>query len=73
MPTITIRLSDDEKKFIERMAELNGLTVSKISRDIILEKLEDQIDLETYNQLIALHHEKDESISHEEMKKELFG
>jgi len=71
MSTVTFRLSDDEKEFMQKMADFNGLSLSELARTKILESLEDQLDLETYNKLMKEHQTKDESISHAEMMREL--
>ncbi|MBC1798472.1 toxin-antitoxin system antitoxin subunit [Listeria booriae] len=71
MTTITFRVSEEEKEFIQRMAEFNGMSLSELSRNQILESLEDQIDLRLYEKALQAHRTKDESISLQEMKKVL--
>ncbi|AQY51469.1 CopG/DNA-binding domain-containing protein [Listeria weihenstephanensis FSL R9-0317] len=71
MTTITFRVSDEEKEFIQKMAEFNGISVSELSRNQILESLENQIDLDLYKSALQAHHAKDESLSLQEMKKAL--
>ncbi|MBC1339440.1 toxin-antitoxin system antitoxin subunit [Listeria innocua] len=71
MTTITFRVSDKEKAFIQEMAKFNGISISELSRKQIIEGLEDQIDLQSYERAIKAHQVKDESISLDEMKKEL--
>ncbi|EUJ16596.1 type II toxin-antitoxin system RelB family antitoxin [Listeria aquatica] len=69
--TITIRVSDEEKEFIKKMATFYGLSVSELSRKQLLEALEDQIDLNVYKEALQAHKAKDESISLQEMKRVL--
>lgn len=71
MSTVTFRVSKEEKEFMQRMAKFNGLTLSELARTKVMESLEDQIDLDIYNELMKKHQMKDESISHSEMMKEL--
>lgn len=71
MSNITFRVSDEEKAFMLAMADLNGMTVSELARTTLLETLEDQIDMDFYNKAMKDHKSLDESISHEEMKREL--
>ena len=71
MSSITFRVSDEEKDFLLEMADLNGMTISELARTKLIESLEDQIDIDIYEKAIAEHKEHDESISHEEMKREL--
>ncbi len=71
MSTVTFRVTDDEKAFIQSMAELNGLSLSELARTKLLESLEDQIDINLYEKAMKAHKVKDESISHQEMLREL--
>ncbi|MDA9463003.1 type II toxin-antitoxin system RelB family antitoxin [Enterococcus mundtii] len=71
MSEITIRVSEEEKSFILAMADLKGLTISELARTMILGTLEKQIDLAIYNEAMKAHQKLDESLSHDEMKKEL--
>lgn len=52
-------------------ADLNGMTISELARTKLTESLEDQIDIDIYEKAMAEHNERDKSISHEEMKREL--
>ena len=67
MGSITFRVSDEEKEFLLAMANLNGMTISELVRTKLMESLEDQIDINIYEKA----NERDKSISHEEMKREL--
>lgn len=71
MSTVTFRVTDEEKQFMQDMADLKGLTLSELARTQLLATLENQIDLKLYEKAIQAHQVKDESISHEEMLKEL--
>ncbi|OBS61459.1 toxin-antitoxin system antitoxin subunit [Enterococcus mundtii] len=71
MSEITIRVSEEEKAFMLAMADLKGLTISELARTMILGTLEIQIDLAIYNEAMKDHQKLDESLSHEEMKKNL--
>lgn len=53
MTTITFCVSDEEKEFIQRMADFNGISISELSRNQILESLENQIDLDLYKKSTA--------------------
>ena len=71
MSTVTFRVTDEEKAFIQSMADLNGLSLSELARTKLLEILEDQIDMTLYEKAMKAHEVKDESISHQDMLKEL--
>lgn len=71
MTTITFRVSESEKTFIQAMAELNGLSLSELARTKLLEGLENQIDMSLYEKAMTEYNLHDESISHQDMLKEL--
>lgn len=71
MSTVTFRVSDEEKSFIQSMADLNGLSLSELARTKLLEGLEDQIDMVLYEKAMKDHELNDESISHQDMLLEL--
>lgn len=44
--TITLRVSSQEREFIEGMAEFEGKSMSEMIKDIVLENLEDSYDVQ---------------------------
>ena len=44
--TITLRVSSQEREFIEGMAEFEGKSKSEMIKDIVLEHLEDSYDVQ---------------------------
>lgn len=44
MATITVRVSDEEKKFFDEMAKVEGKSLSDLLRTATLESLEDSYD-----------------------------
>ncbi|MBO1306097.1 DUF1778 domain-containing protein [Enterococcus sp. 669A] len=71
MATITFRVSDDEKTFLESVAAFKGDSLSDFVRSEALHSAETFTDFNTFKEFMAQHNEKDESISHDEMMKEL--
>lgn len=71
MPVISIRVSKEEKDFLEKVAEFNGDNISEFMRSNSLQTAETLVDFATYKQLMKEHEENDQSISHEDMLKEL--
>jgi len=71
MSTVTFRVTDKEKAFIQSMADLNGLSLSELARTKLLEVLEDQVDMNLYQKAMKDHELNDESISHQDMLREL--
>ncbi len=48
MMTISIRLSEQDSQLIKDYADLKGLSVSELVRRSVMERIEDEIDLEMY-------------------------
>lgn len=71
MAVITLRVNEQEDKLIKEYADLNKVSVSSLFRDTILQKIEDEIDLQTYETAMKKHIENPQTISFDEMMKEL--
>lgn len=71
MATITFRVSEEEKDFLKKVAKFNDKNTSEFVKEKALESAENQIDFNTYKELMEQHSEKDESISHADMLEEL--
>ncbi len=46
--TISVRLNDEDTELIKAYAKLNNISISDLVRDAILEKIEDEYDLQCY-------------------------
>ena len=46
--TISVRLNDKDTDLIKAFAKLNNISISDLVRDAILEKIEDEYDLQCY-------------------------
>lgn len=71
MTVISLRIDPHEDKLIKEYAKAKNISVSALIRNSILEKIEDEIDLSLYNQAMKEHKENPQSISFEDMLKEL--
>ncbi|WP_161879340.1 type II toxin-antitoxin system RelB family antitoxin [Alkalibacterium sp. MB6] len=71
MAVITLRIDSQEDKLIREYAKANNMSVSALIRSSVLEKIEDEIDLDLYNQAMKEHKEHPQSITFEDMLKEL--
>ena len=65
--TISVRLSEEDTKLIKAYAEINKITVSELVRNAIMEKIEDEYDLDCYEK--AMKNPKTYTL--DEVKKEL--
>ncbi|API88379.1 CopG family transcriptional regulator [Marinilactibacillus sp. 15R] len=71
MTVVSLRIDDQEDQLIKEYAKANNISVSALFRNSVLEKIEDEIDLSLYNQAMSEHKENPQSISFEDMLKEL--
>ena len=54
MPTMTMRLDETVAEVVRKYAEFEGKTISDFIRDAVFEKIEDQQDLATLREAIAV-------------------
>ncbi len=69
--TVSVRLSEQDEMLIKKYAELNNISLSDLIRSAVLEKIEDEYDLETYNKAIKEYHKNSKTYTLDEIKKEL--
>ena len=55
MPTMTMRLDETDAEVVRKYAEFEGKTISDFIRDAVFEKIEDQQDLATLREAIAVN------------------
>lgn len=67
--SIVIQLNKDEEELIKDYAQRHGLTVEQLIMNTILEKIEDEEDLEIYEKAIAKHNKNPETYSLKKTKK----
>ena len=67
--SMIISLSKNEKELIKQYAKRHGLTAEQLIITTILEKIEDEEDLEIYEKAMAEHNKNPETYSLEETKK----
>lgn len=69
--TISVRLSDKDTELIKTYAEMNNISLSDLVRNAIIEKIEDEYDLECYEKAIKEFNKNPKTYTMEEVKKEL--
>lgn len=69
---ISLRLSEQDAKLIKDYAKLNNISVSDLFRQTVIERIEDEIDLEAYNKAYEEYLKNPKTYTLEEVKKE-FG
>jgi len=69
MPTMTIRMNEQDAELVRKFAQFAGVTISDFARAAILEKIEDSYDLQELREAIA--HDSGERFSINEILDEL--
>ena len=69
--TISVRLNDKDTELIKAYAEMNNISLSDLIRNAVLEKIEDEYDLECYKKAIEDYKKNPKTYTMDEVKKEL--
>lgn len=69
--TISVRLSEEDTELIKAYATLNNVSVSELIRNAVLEKIEDEYDLESYKKAIKEYKNNPKTYTLDEVKEEL--
>lgn len=69
--TISVRLSDKDTELIKAYADINNISLSDLIRNAVIEKIEDEYDLECYNNAIEEYKKNPKTYTMEEVKEEL--
>lgn len=67
--TISVRLTDEDSRLFKKYAEMNNMTISDLVRQAILERIEDEYDLQLYYEAAEEFKNNPVTYSHEEAKK----
>ena len=71
MSVLSVRMSEAEYKALEAYAAANGVSMNKAIKDAFFEMLEDQYDMEAFDQAYAEYLKDPKTYSSEEVAKEL--
>ena len=69
--TVSVRLNEEDGKLIKAYAEMNNISLSELIRKAILEKIEDEYDLECYEKAVKEYNKNPKTYTIDEAKKEL--
>lgn len=69
--TISVRLNNKDTELIKSYAEINNISLSDLIRNAVLEKIEDEYDLECYKKAMKDYKKNPKTYTMEEIKKEL--
>ena len=68
--TISVRLNEKDTELIKAYAKINNISLSDLIRNAVLEKIEDEYDLECYNKAIEEYRKNPKTYTMEEVKKD---
>ncbi|MPM71326.1 hypothetical protein SDC9_118290 [bioreactor metagenome] len=71
MGTISLRMDEEDEKLIKEYAKTKNITVSSLIRNAVLEKIEDEIDMDLYHIAMKQHIANPQVVSFDEMMKEI--
>ena len=69
--TISVRLSEEDTKLIKAYADMNNISLSDLIRNAVLEKIEDEYDLKSYNKAMKEYKKNPKTYTMKEVKEEL--
>lgn len=69
--TISVRLNEKDTKLVRAYAKMNNISLSDLVRNAILEKIENEYDLDLYNKAIEEYNENPKTYTMDEVKEEL--
>lgn len=69
--TISLRLSDEDTLLIKKYAALNKLSVSDLIRQTVMERIENEYDLEMFDKAMEEYKENSVTYSLDEVEREL--
>ncbi len=69
--TFSLRLSDEDSILIKKYAAVHNLTVSELIRQSVMERIENEYDLEAFRKAMEEYRDNPQTYSLEEMEREL--
>lgn len=69
--TVSLRLNQEDTELFKKYAAINNLSMSDMIRNAVLEKIEDEYDLECYEKAITEYRNNPVTYSLDEIEKEL--
>ena len=64
-------MDEEDEKLIKEYAKTKNITVSSLFRNAVLEKIEDEIDMDLYHIAMKQHIANPQVVSFDEMMKEI--
>ena len=69
--TISLRLSEKDAMLFKRYAKLKNLTMTELVRQSVMEHIEDELDLQAYEEAMAEYKANPVTYTHDEVREML--
>lgn len=69
--TVSLRLNNNDSELIKAYAEMNGISVSELFRQTVLDRIETELDLKAYEQAMKEYKADPTTYALEDVIKEL--
>lgn len=69
--TISVRLNEQDTELIKAYAEMNNISLSDLIRNAVIEKIENEYDLECYKKAMEEYKREPKTYTLNEVKEEL--
>lgn len=69
--TVSLRINDNDTMLIKKYAELNRISVSELIRQSVMERIENEYDLEMFEKAMAEYKNDPATYTLDEVEKEL--
>ena len=69
--TISLRLNDSDSALIKKYAEINGISISDLVRQSVMERIENELDLSAYEKAMTEYRSDPTTYTLDEVEKEL--
>lgn len=71
MSMISVRFDDQDTRLIKEYAKAKNTTISELVRDAVLDRIENEFDLQLYHDSMAGYSKNSSAISFDDMMREL--
>lgn len=68
---ISLRVNDEDMLLVKKYAKMHNLTLSELFRQAVMEKIEDEYDLEAYEKAMEAYRNNPVTYTLDEVEKEL--
>lgn len=69
--TISLRLNEEDTMLIKKYADINKITVSELIRQTVIERIENEYDLEMFDKVLKEYKENPVTYTLDEVEREL--